>query len=359
MNNEHNPTEWGLGLRVLIAIAMVIIVIAGLKAAAGIVNLFLISLFIAIISASPVFWLESRGVPMVLGVIMVVSGVMIMATSIAVVLGNSLADFRTALPLYQERVIELFKPVLGWVQGYGVEVSPPDLFPNLDPGNILGLVVRVLGNVGDILGNALLILLTVVFMLLDAAGFRRKLHNISDDPIASFDRIAKFTDNVRRYLAIKTWISLATGLCIGVWVYLLGLDFPAVWGVLAFILNYVPNVGSFLAAVPAVLLAVVQLGLFKALLVAAGFLVVNFVIGNVVEPRVMGRGIGLSVLVVFLSLVFWGWVLGPVGMLLSVPLTMTLKIALESSEDTRWIATLLASENASLTLKSKRVNISA
>jgi predicted PurR-regulated permease PerM len=141
-------------------------------------------------------------------------------------------------------------------------------------------------------------------------------------------------------------VSLATGVLVAVWLVVLGLDYPLLWGLLAFLLNYVPNIGSIIAAVPAVLLAVVQLGILRALLVAAGFLVVNLVMGGAVEPRFMGRGLGLSTLVVFLSLLFWGWLLGPVGMLLSVPLTMTVKIALDSREDTRWAAVLLGAATA-------------
>jgi len=120
-------------------------------------------------------------------------------------------------------------------------------------------------------------------------------------------------------------------------------DYPVLWALLAFLLNFVPTVGSFIAAVPAVLLATVQLGVFSAGLTLAGFVVVNLVMGNAVEPRWMGKGLNLSPLVVFVSLVLWGWVLGPVGMLLSIPLTIMIKIALENQEETRWIGVLLGS----------------
>ena len=121
----------------------------------------------------------------------------------------------------------------------------------------------------------------------------------------------------------------------------MGLDFPLLWGLLAFLLNYIPNIGSIIAAVPAVLLALVQIGPGRAIVIAGGYVAINLLIGNLIEPRVMGQGLGLSTLVVFLSLIFWGWVLGPVGMLLSVPLTMTLVMALESQEDTRRYALIL------------------
>jgi predicted PurR-regulated permease PerM len=148
-------------------------------------------------------------------------------------------------------------------------------------------------------------------------------------------------------MAIKTATSLLTGVCVGVWLAVLGVNYPLLWGLLAFLLNYVPNIGSIIAAVPAVLLALVQFGIMKSFFAVGGYMVVNIGIGSIIEPRIMGRGLGLSPLVVFLSLVFWGWVLGPVGMLLSVPLTMTVKIALDSREDTKWIGVLLGSEASS------------
>ena len=138
-------------------------------------------------------------------------------------------------------------------------------------------------------------------------------------------------------------MSLLTGTIILVWLWILGVDYFVLWGMLAFLLNFVPTLGSIIAAIPAVLLAVVQLGVGDAVLVGVGFLAVNLGVGNILEPRVMGRGLDLSTLVVFLSLVFWGWVLGPVGMLLSIPLTITVKIALESVDETRWIGVLLSS----------------
>jgi AI-2 transport protein TqsA len=145
-------------------------------------------------------------------------------------------------------------------------------------------------------------------------------------------------------MAIKTWMSLATGIAVFIWLVIIGVNYAVLWGLLAFFLNYVPNIGSIIAAIPAVLLALIQLGLVKSIIVAGGFTVINLLIGNVIEPRFMGRGLGLSTLVVFLSLLFWGWVLGPVGMLLSVPLTMTAKIALDSRDETRWLAILLGPE---------------
>jgi predicted PurR-regulated permease PerM len=147
-------------------------------------------------------------------------------------------------------------------------------------------------------------------------------------------------------MIIKTIISLIAGGIIGLWLYILGVDYPVLWGFLAFLLHYVPNMGILIASIPAVLLAFLQLGIGPASLVAAGYLAVGFTFGNVVEPRLMGRKLGLSTLVVFLSLMFWGSMLGPIGVILCVPLTMSLKFAFESSKGAQWIAVLLGSEKS-------------
>ena len=177
--------------------------------------------------------------------------------------------------------------------------------------------------------------------MLEAAGFPDKwrlMRSNADDSLAEF---SEAIGNIKRYMGIKTLTSLATGFLVVVLMLFVGVDYPLLWGLLAFLLNFVPNIGSIIAAIPAVIQVLVQLGFSAALVVAGGYLVINILIGTFIEPRYMGRGLGLSTLVVFLSLVFWGWVLGPVGMLLSVPLTITAKIALESHDDTRWVAIML------------------
>jgi predicted PurR-regulated permease PerM len=158
------------------------------------------------------------------------------------------------------------------------------------------------------------------------------------------EQIDQFLLSVNNYLAIKTLVSIATGIVVSIMLWAFGLDFPILWGVLAFLLNFIPNIGSIIAAVPAISLAILQLGPAQAGFIGLGYLTINTVMGNVVEPKYLGKGLGLSALVVFLSLIFWGWLLGTVGMLLSVPLTMILKIGLQSSAEGRWFAVLLSGD---------------
>jgi predicted PurR-regulated permease PerM len=185
--------------------------------------------------------------------------------------------------------------------------------------------------------------MTVIFILFEAADFPTKLSAAMDDASGSLKRFEAFSNAVNQYLAIKTLVSIFTGFAVGIWLWVLGVDFPLLWGVSAFLLNFIPNIGSIIAALPAVMLAFVQLGGVSSGLAALGFLVVNLVVGNIIEPRYMGKGLGLSTLVVFLSLILWGWVFGAVGMLLSIPLTIIVKLALEANPKTRWLALMLGS----------------
>lgn len=340
----NKDTKQSSGTRFLFLAAALVIIIAGIRVAQPILVPFLLSLFIAIISAPPLFFLHRKGVPRALALLIVVAAVIAIGLILAVLVGNSIDDFSRSLPVYQARLQEQMTALLAWIGGLGIDVPAGGLQEALDPGAAMKLVARLLTGLAGALTNAFLILITVIFILLEASGFFAKLRTTVADPDRSFKTIDKFLSTIQRYMKIKTVTSLATGIAVAVWLAILGVDYPLLWGLLAFLLNYVPNIGSILAAVPAVLLALLQLGGGSALLAALGYMVVNFAIGTVTEPRLMGRGLGLSTLVVFLSLVFWGWVLGPVGMFLSVPLTMTIKIGLDSSEDTRWIAVLMGPE---------------
>ena len=337
----------------LITFAAFVVVIAGLRAAEPIVVPFLLSVFLAIISTPPLFWLERRGLPKWLAMLVVIAAIIVVAIAITALLGNSINNFSRDIPFYKTRVKEQFGGMVSWLSAHGVQVTREQVLGYVNPGKAIELVGEIFNGFGGVLANAFLIFLTVIFILFEAHSFPRKIRAAIDDPEKKLERFEHFTENLMRYLAIKTLTSLGTGISIGVWLWIMGVEYPVLWGLLAFLLNYVPNIGSIIAAVPALLLTVVQLGPLSALWVALGYVVVNVVFGNLVEPRMMGRGLGLSTLVVFLSLVFWGWVLGPVGMLLSVPLTMTLKIALDGSEETRWIAVMLGSESGTGESKEK------
>jgi predicted PurR-regulated permease PerM len=338
-----NEVRYAKTLRILLIGASFVIIVAGMKAAQSILVPFLLSIFIAIISGPLLFWFSRKGLPMWVSLVFVIMVVLIAGMLLAILVGTSLNDFSRSLPFYQERLQEKFSAIFSLLGNFGIALPDKQIMEYVDPGAAMRLASSMLSGLGKVLSNLFLILLTVIFILLEAATFQSKLYSTFGTSKNSMSYFNSFTSNINRYMVIKTWMSLATGLLVAIWLAVLKVDYPVLWGLLAFILNYVPNIGSIIAAVPAVLLAFIQIGPIHALLAAGGYIVFNVIIGNIIEPRYMGRGLGLSTLIVFLSLVFWGWVLGPVGMVLSIPLTMTLKIALSSSEETRWISSLLGS----------------
>lgn len=328
----------------LLTLAALVIVIAGAKAAQALLVPFLLAFFISIICAGPFHWLQQHKVPAPIALLLVIVVVMLGGLVVLTLIGTSVNDFTNDLPVYQEKLRAQTLTLFDWLEKIGVKLSKEILLEHFNPGKIMQSAASMLATAGGVLTNSFLILLTVIFILFEAAGMPNKLRAALPDAESSLDSFERFITGVRQYLAIKTLVSLGTGAIVTIGLLLLGLDYAPLWGMIAFLLNYVPNIGSIIAAVPAVLLALVQLGPIYSLLVAALYLVTNIIMGNAVEPRLMGQKLGLSALVIFISLVFWGWVLGPVGMLLSVPLTMVVKIALEVNESTRWMAILLSSD---------------
>ncbi len=330
--------------QILLTIAAFVVVIAGMRAAVTIVVPFLLAAFIAIISAPPLFWLHRKGLPIWLALIIVISGVLLIGFLISGLVGSSIKDFSDDLPAYEAKLRALITGVVTWLESHKIDTAGLAVTKLFDTKAAMKFVAGGLNSLGQVLANGLLILMIVIFILIEASSFPIKLHTIFGDEINALENFDKFINTVKQYMAIKSWMSLATGIAVFILLAVVGVNYAVLWGLLAFFLNYVPNIGSIIAAIPAVLLALIQLGFVKSIIVATGFVTINLLVGNVIEPRFMGRGLGLSTLVVFLSLIFWGWVLGPVGMLLSVPLTMTAKIALDSREETRWIAILLGPE---------------
>ena len=330
---------------IVITIAAVVVIIYGMQAAKVLLVPFLLAIFLALITIRPMLWLQAHRVPSVLAAITVVSGMMLALALVASIVGTSIAGFTAAIPGYQAQLDTIMQGFLQFIARFvGDDVSVQSITDLIDPGRAMGMAATLLNALSGVLTNIFLILFTMIFILLEVSSVETKATAAFGRSPETFERAGAFLRNLGRYLGIKTVVSMVTGLIVGIMTWLIGLDFPLLWAMLAFLLNYIPTIGSIIAAVPAVLLAVIQLGPAEATTTAVGFLAINMVFGNIVEPRLMGYGVGISPLVVFTGLIFWGWVFGPVGMLLSVPLTMTLKLALESDERTQWIAILIGSE---------------
>ncbi|MCM2131990.1 AI-2E family transporter [Larsenimonas rhizosphaerae] len=340
-DREHSERHYPYHL--VVTLASLVIIITGLKVGADLVVPVLLSVFIAVLCSRPVSWLHGKGLPVTPSVCLVLACLAILMAAFGTLIASHLNAFIDQLPDMEVKLKSYYGSTLDWLAGVGLPVSRHSAENFFDPDKITGLMPMLLGGVGSALSQTLIVFLLIVFVLYETLDFPKKLELALDQPEASMRRFTQFSLTLQRYLVVKTVISLVTGLLVSLACVLLGVQFAFLWGVMAFLLNYIPNIGSILAAIPAVLLTLVmpEGGVIKAAMLGGAYACINFILGNFVEPRVMGQTLGMSTLVAFLSLVVWGWILGPVGMFLSVPLTMSLKIALDSHPDTRWLSVMI------------------
>ena len=324
--------------------AAIVIIIAGIMAAHSIVLPIILALFISIVCAQPIIWLNKRKVPYGVAVLIVLTSLGMLFVLFGGIVGNSLARFSKDAPKYEENLRKMTISTIDYLNAAGANINSERLAQVIDPGKILSFTAGAVGEIGQIMSDSFVIMLVTIFMLLEVKSFLLKADIIEKVHGNSLDFLDKIGVSIRNYLSIKTVISLMTGIFIWIWLLVVGVDYAILWGLLAFLLNYIPNIGSIIAAAPTMLLALVQLGVGGMIWTGVGYLIVNLLMGNVIEPKVMGKGLGLSTLVVFLSLIVWGFIFGSVGMFLSVPLTMTIKIVLEQNKATQWIAMLLGTE---------------
>lgn len=331
-----------MAVRSFVVMACVVIILAGIKTASPIVVPFVLSAFLAVICNPAIVLMTRYHIPKWLSIILLMGFIVLMGLWLASLVGSSVTEFSKEMPKYREQLIEQFAWILEKLKDFNIQISKQKVLDYFDPGMALSMTTNMLSGVGNVMANLFLIILTIVFMLFEAQSMPRKFHLALDAPDKRLQQIDKFLQSVNQYMVIKTLVSLATAVVVGIGLTIIGVDYALLWAVIAFLFNYIPNIGSIIAAIPAVLLAFIQMGPGAAGITGLLYVGTNMVMGNMVEPRFMGRGLGLSTLVVFLSLIFWGWLLGSVGMLLSVPLTMIVKIGLESSQSGSWLATLLS-----------------
>ena len=338
MNNKINKSIEGYSI---VDIAALIIIFAGVIYAKSIITPFLLALFISIICAQPISWLEKKRIPRWMALVSVILGMVVLFSSFAFLIGGTLSSFSGNLSKYEVSLTTIRNSFIQSLNENGLNI-PLDQVSNLvQPARILEFTVGALNKLFNMMGNTFLIFLIIIFILMEFGSFSIKAKAIRNESDKSASYYSAILQNIRHYLGIKTLLCLSIGFLVYLSLLIIGVDYPLLWALIAGLMNYIPNIGSILATIPTVLFALVQLGLSGALWTLGSSMLIHNVLGNFIEPRIMGKGLGLSPLVVLLSLLFWGFVLGIVGMFLSVPFTMTIKIILEQNEKTKWIAVLL------------------
>lgn len=352
MENEklNKYLSYVSGIRFWLITACIIIVIAGMKQSSFLINVILLAVFITSISMAPLHWLREKGLNETLAILIVILMFIIIASSTIFIIGSSTNNFMDKLPFYEERFTAIWLSTNDTLLQYGLVDEDFNPLAELNPANIFSLLGSAFASFGNVFSASLLILIIYIFMIFEARTFGRKMKLISPETMEHSQHIIS---SLRKYFGIKFLTSLSTGILITVALLILGIDFPVLWGFLAFLLNFIPSIGSFIAAIPAVLLAFLQLSPFGALITAIIYFVINTIVGNVIEPQLMGKNLGISPLIVFIAMLFWGYILGPVGMLIATPLMIAIKIIFDSRPVTREMGILLGGESEIKTLEDK------
>jgi len=340
------PQQDKMGQNMLLKMAMLVVILAGIRAAAEIIVPFLLASFLTIVLNPLVTMLVKRGIRRSIAISLVIIAILIVITLLVAMLASSANEFSQLYPQIRTILEQKLEVVQRLAATVHINISAESLAAQLDPNSLMNVATVVVTQFSDAMTNFVLLILTVVFMLFEVRHLPYKLRNALVNPQIRIAGMHKALKGVTHYLALKTLISLITGVAVWLALLLLGVKFALLWGVVAFALNFIPNIGPIIAGIPPLIQALVLNSVYDAALVAALFAAIHMVFGNILEPRVMGRGLGMSTLVVFLSLIFWGWLLGPVGMLLSVPLTSVCKILMETTPGGSKLAILLSDGRA-------------
>lgn len=330
----------------LITLASIIIIFAGLKAANSVVVPFLLATFIAIVTSPVLDALEKIKIPRTISFIFVAFLLLGFLAFIGSVAVTTMFDFLGQLPEFNRKfqvLLNEWMEKLNSTDFRDMIVFDPNMF-NLESNKIITTTSSLVRKTGSMMSMWLFILLLVAFMLFETRVMQEKVKYLSRKYSNAVVFVNSFVYNLKRYLFIKTIVSVATGLIIGFGLYYLGIPYAVLWGIVAFIMNYIPTIGSFVAAVPAVFVALISGNFSDTIWVVALYVAVNTIFGVILEPRLVGEELGISTITVLFSLLLWGYVLGIGGLFLAVPLTMTIQIALKINPKTEFIAVMLSNK---------------
>jgi len=322
--------------------ASIIIILAGIKTASEIIIILFLAIFISSIISSIVSLFEQKKIPKIFSYIFILGVFTLISLMLYYIINISLKDFISNLPKYEEQLKTTIISSISFVESYGYSIDKQTILDTLNFSSFFGITTNVIGSIGTFLSKFLLIIIGIAFILAESKSLEKKLKIIFDKDGKKLEHFYLFSNNIQKYFLVKTTTSFLTGLLVAISLIFLDIDYPILWGVIAMLFNFIPVVGSIIAAIPAVLLSFVSADLNTTIILIVLYVVINISISNIIEPKFMGKELGLSPLVIFFSLILWGWILGIVGMFLAVPITMTLKIAFDSNKATKWISILMS-----------------
>jgi AI-2 transport protein TqsA len=326
-------------LRVMLGLAATVVVLVGMRLAAPILNPILFALVLSLLFSPIYAWLRRRRIPTPLALVIMLVGLTVLFVGIFLILGVSIARFSGDIASYAGKLNVQVSSLQELVKSLGL--SGVDIRDAVKPSALAGAIGSVLGGVADFLSNLFLILVIVLFLLAEGPALMNRLHASAGRDRPQVERLTVFGRNVVRQLGLRAIVNLVTGAGVSILMFVLGVDFPLMWGILTFFLSFIPWIGLPLAVAPAVVLALAEHGIDRTLLVIAGVIVINILAENALSPMLMGRGLSLSPTILFIGFIFWAWLLGGPGAFLAAPLTIFVVLMLETFPETRWLAAVM------------------
>ena len=326
-------------LRVMLGLAAMVVVFVGMRLAAPILNPILFALVLALLFSPIYAWLRRRRIPTPLALVIMLIGLTVLFVGIFLIMGISIARFSGDIASYAGKLNVQVSSLQELVKNLGL--SEVNIRDAVKPSALAGALGSVLAGVADFLSNLFLILVIVLFFLAEGPAMMNRLRSSAGSDHPQVERLTVFGQNVVRQLGLRAIVNLVTGAGVTILMFVLGVDFPLMWGILTFFLSFIPWIGLPLAVAPAVVLALAEHGLERALLVIAGVIVINILAENALSPMLMGRGLSLSPTVLFIGFIFWAWLLGGPGAFLAAPLTIFAVLMLETFPETRWLAAVM------------------
>ena len=328
----------------IVIVAGMIIILAAIKAAAAILGMFFLAVFLAI-SFTPAFArLRSKGVPNGLAVLILFVVIIGFALLLFGLAWFPLSRLDDKIPVYQTNLSGQIASAQNLLEGLGVDVSRFEEEGLFEIGKVLRFLAAVILTITNTMFLLLVVVLTAVFMMLEASSYPDRLRSGLGVSNTVIDHYRSFARSVNSYLLTRIKLNLALAVPVTIMLFILGVDFPILWGVVTFFAGFIPVVGFLLAIFPPASLALMESGWVYAVIVIAGFTIINVIVDNVIQPRLMGQDLNLSPVVVFLSLFLWSFLLGGIGMLLAMPLTVLIVLLFAQFRETRWLAILMSSK---------------
>lgn len=331
-------------LRVMLVLAATVVVLVGIRLAAPILNPIFFAVVLTLLFTPVYSWLKGRGLPAPLALVIMLVLLTVLFVGLFSILGVSITRFSERVGFYTAQLNGQLVDLDAMIERLGL--ANVELREVVKPSALADALGVVLSGIAGFLSDLFLILMIMLFLLGEGPAIMNRLRASVSEDNPQVARLTVVGQNVVRQFGLRAIVNLVTGAGVTVLLFVLGVDFPILWGILTFFLSFVPYIGLVLAVAPAVLLALAEFGVTRAVLVIAGVVVINILAENVLSPMMMGRGLNISPTVVFLSFIFWAWLLGGPGAFLALPITLFVAVMFDTFPETRWLASIIGVRGA-------------